>query len=187
MYFFCGLTSATFVGVGYLLYFSALWLPVPQWMHGLTEALVPLVGSLRSAARVANEAGANPFPAQLMITYGVIGCLLLPFAFCWHVHLSPQRRTRWLDDMAANNATNRRLSRVRLFLHGAGLTLASPLYVAFWFADTTAKSIGWRAHLLYSDTFWGVTFFQLLFPALFGMLVLLSTLMLAMSFRRQSN
>jgi len=179
---FFNLTAVIFIGIGYLLYFSSLWLSSPLWGQELIDWLVPALGALRSAARVAVEHGEDPYVAQLMIVYGLGGCLVLPLIFCLHIYASAKRRGQWLSDMAAYNANNRKLGRVRLFFIGFALTLLAPSYVAFWFLDTTTKSIGWKAMHLYSGSFGSVTFFDLLFPLFFGMGILLSTSTLALPF-----
>ena len=139
---FFNLTAVIFIGIGYLLYFSSLWLSSPLWGQELIDWLVPALGALRSAARVAVEHGEDPYVAQLMIVYGLGGCLVLPLIFCLHIYASAKRRGQWLSDMAAYNANNRKLGRVRLFFIGFAIFLRSATTASTAFSIPFLTSIG---------------------------------------------
>jgi hypothetical protein len=181
------LAGLAFIAVGYLLYFSTLWLPTPAWAREFIEELTPTLKSLLSAARVAAVRGEDAFPAQVMILYGVCGFVVMSLIFCLSIYIPTVQRNLHFMDMIQRNTEKLHISRLKMFFYSIFNIIASIIYNAFWFADLTRHSIGWRAHNIYSANFFSVTLFDILTPLGFALSILASTSMFCLSVKKSFN
>ena len=142
----------TLFALGYIFYFSAHWLLQPAWAIDLIDWLSPSVGSLGCAAHVAKYLGNDPFPAQVVILYGVFGTI--PWTL-WFFYLFFRDRKDLAERIRKNfqrMPTKNRPDRLRILITVISLlTLGFVLY-GFWFLPTP-KEITWRDLLFHSSSF----------------------------------
>ncbi|SFW20426.1 hypothetical protein [Nitrosovibrio sp. Nv17] len=126
----------TFLGLGYLLYFTARWVEPPMWALAWIDTLKPTLGALGTAARVSD----TPFPAQVVIAYCAFSFLPL---MAW--------TTYWVLLVGESRAILRsraiREPRWKLIYVGLGYALiVLPICFAGNLYDGTLDkvSIGWR-------------------------------------------
>jgi len=95
-----------FWGLGYVLYFWALfWPPTPQWGRDFMLSMMSTMGALESAARVAAVFHHDPFPAQVVIMYCGVGAIILTCWFAvWFAYCRDARATFLIPDKEESSA-----------------------------------------------------------------------------------
>lgn len=145
-----------FLIAAYFLYFAALLFPTPEWGRELMTWAMPMVRNLDSAARVSAMKGTDPFPAQLVILYCVLGSIaLMVWCLFWFYHSREACNSSLLQ--LFNLQRNSWRSRVRaLYMGISGAFIpVLVLYGIFWFSSA---SITWRDRQFYSPSIGSVSF-----------------------------
>lgn len=145
-------SALTLFALGYIFYFSAHWLLQPAWAIDFIDWLSPSVGSLGCAAQVAKYLGNDPFPAQVVILYGVFGTI--PWTL-WFFYLFFRDRKDFSERIRENfrrMPTKNRPGRLRILIAAISSLIMGFVLYGFWFFPTP-EEITWRNLHSHSSSF----------------------------------